>query len=82
MLSQTRVSIANRLLKRFNLRFPTLVLILGIMTLVNAVYPDFIPFIDEIVLALLTALFGMWKKRKPADYQEDSVKSGARNLDS
>jgi hypothetical protein len=29
--------------------------------------PDFIPFLDEIGLALLTVLFGMWKSRKTAN---------------
>ena len=70
MISPTRVSLATRLLSRFNLRFPALVLILGVLTLIDFVIPDFIPFIDEIGLALLTLLFGMWKNRKPAAYQE------------
>ncbi len=67
MISQTRVSVASRLLQRFNLRYPALVLILGILTLIDVIIPDFIPFIDEIGLALLTLLFGMWKNRKPVD---------------
>lgn len=80
MLAQTRVSFANRLLQRFNFRFPTLVLLLGTLTLVDFVIPDFIPFIDEIALALLTALFGMWKIRKPVHYQEGSGESEARDF--
>jgi hypothetical protein len=63
MFPPKRVSVAGRFLKRLNLRFPTLVLILGLVTLVDIFIPDFIPFIDEIVLALLTVLFGMWKSR-------------------
>jgi hypothetical protein len=64
MIAPYRVSALSRLLQRLNLRFPTLFLILGGLTLIDLVVPDFIPFIDEIGLALLTVLFGMWKDRK------------------
>jgi len=64
MNSSARVSIASRLLERFNLRFPALFLFLGILTLIDFLVPDFIPFADEIGLAIMTALFGMWKNRK------------------
>ncbi len=80
MRTQTRVTLINRFLKRFNLRFPTLVLLLGTLTLVDFVLPDFIPFIDEIVLALLTALFAMWRNRRPANYQEETGESGFRDF--
>jgi hypothetical protein len=62
-------SVTTRLLKKLNLRFPTLVLILGLLTLIDFVIPDFLPFVDEIGLAILTVLFGMWKNRKPANSQ-------------
>jgi hypothetical protein len=64
MTQPMRVSMAARLLDRFNLRFPTLVLILGLLTLADLLIPDFIPFADEIMLTILTILFGMWKNRK------------------
>ena len=76
MNPSTRASVASRLLKRLNLRFPTLVLILGLLTLIDLIIPDFIPFIDEIGLALLTVLFGMWKNRKPVSFQD-----GARDTE-
>jgi hypothetical protein len=76
MISPTRVSLAGRLLQHLNLRFPTLVLVLGILTLTDFVIPDFIPFIDEIGLALLTVLFGMWKNRRNADSQNSAGKEG------
>jgi hypothetical protein len=72
MTSSTRISIASRLLQRFNFRFPTLVLILGGLTLIDWLIPDAIPFIDEIGLALLTVLFGMWKARRPANHRDDA----------
>jgi hypothetical protein len=64
MISPARASVASRLLERMNLRFPTLFLLLGILTLIDFVVPDFIPFADEIGLAIMTALFGLWKNRK------------------
>ena len=64
MISLARTSVASRLLERMNLRFPTLFLLLGILTLIDFVVPDFIPFADEIGLAIMTALFGLWKNRK------------------
>jgi hypothetical protein len=70
MTSPAKVSIATRLLQRFNLRFPTLFLILGFLTLIDFLIPDPIPFIDEIGLALLTLLFGTWKNRKTVNYQD------------
>jgi len=64
-MSQTqRISAITNILSRFNLRFPVLFLILGILTLIDVFIPDFIPFLDEIGLALLTALFALWKNRK------------------
>ncbi len=70
MIPSTRSSLAARLLRNLNLRFPTLVLILGALTLIDFVIPDFIPFVDEIGLAILTMLFGMWKNRKPMNGRE------------
>jgi hypothetical protein len=64
MNQPTKVSFVARLLERLNLRFPTLFLILAVLTLIDFVIPDGIPFFDEIGLALLTVLFGMWKNRR------------------
>jgi hypothetical protein len=63
-VSPMRVSLASRLLGRLNLRFPGLFLILALVTLVDLLIPDFIPFVDEIGLALLTILLGTWKNRR------------------
>ena len=61
-----RVSLIGRLLQRLNLRFPSLFLLFAGLTLVDLLVPDVIPFADEIGLALLTLLFGLWKDRKRA----------------
>ena len=53
-----------RLLARLNLRFPVLFLLLAGVTAVDLVVPDFLPFVDEIFLALLTAIFGLWRNRR------------------
>ena len=66
-----------RLLARLNLRFPMLFLLLAGVTAVDLVVPDFLPFVDEIFLALLTAIFGLWKDRRtgagaaPIDVRRD-----------
>jgi hypothetical protein len=64
MVDPTRVSIADRIVRRLNLRFPALFLVFGLLTLFDLLIPDFIPFADEIGLTLLTLLFGSWKNRK------------------
>ena len=61
-----RRGIIQRLLGGLNLRFPGLFALLALVTLVDLVVPDFIPFVDEIVLALLTLIFGLWKERREA----------------
>ena len=53
-----------RLLARLNLRFPMLFLLLAAVTAADLVVPDLLPFVDEIFLALLTAIFGLWKDRR------------------
>lgn len=45
------------------LRFPTLLVITAILFGVSVAVPDFVPFIDEILLGLLTLLLARWKKR-------------------
>ena len=61
-----RKGIIEKLLGGLNLRFPGLFALLAAVTLLDVLVPDFIPFLDEIVLALLTALFGLWKDRRAA----------------
>ena len=44
------------------LRFRQLFFIAGGLFLLDLLVPDLIPFADEILLGLLTLLFGAWKK--------------------
>lgn len=41
-----------------NLRFPQLFLLVGALFLLDLFIPDLIPFVDEILLGLLTVLLG------------------------
>jgi hypothetical protein len=59
-------TVAQGLLGRFlsRLRFPTLFLILAGLFLLDFVVPDFVPFLDEILLGLLTAMFALIRNRR------------------
>ena len=46
------------------LRFPWLFAVTAVLFVVDVLVPDFIPFADEILLGLLTMLFGVWRKRR------------------
>ena len=59
-----RRGIIQRLLGGLNLRFPGLFALLAAVTLLDVLVPDFIPFVDEIILAILTMLFALWKDRR------------------
>ncbi len=62
--SVDRVSLLGRILQRLNLRFPSLFVLFAALTLADLVIPDVIPLADEIGLALLTLLLGLWKDRR------------------
>ncbi len=44
-------------------RFPQLLAITATLFIADVVLPDFIPFIDEIILGLLTLIFANLKKK-------------------
>ncbi|HVG03091.1 MAG TPA: DUF6116 family protein [Nitrospira sp.] len=62
--SAARVSLFGRILQRLNLRFPYLFVLFAALTLADIIIPDVIPLADEIGLALLTLLLGLWKDRR------------------
>ena len=59
-----RRGIIHRLLGGMNLRFPGLFALLATVFAFDLVVPDFIPFVDEIILAILTMIFALWKERR------------------
>jgi hypothetical protein len=48
------------------LRYPWVFVLLLVLFVADLVVPDPIPFVDEIVLALLTFLVGTWRTRRNA----------------
>lgn len=59
------------------LRFPYLAVLTGILFVANLFIPDAIPFLDEILLGLGTALFASWRKRNDDDKQQNAEPPGA-----
>ena len=57
------VSSVTRFARR--LRFPYLFALTLLVFIADAIVPDPIPFIDEILLALLTMMFGMLRRKSP-----------------
>ena len=56
------------------LQFPVLFGVTAVLFVVDFFVPDIIPFADEILLGLGTALFGSWKRRKePVPEKADSA---------
>jgi len=47
------------------LKFPQLFAVLLALFVFDLIFPDFVPFVDEILLGLGAALFGMWRERVP-----------------
>lgn len=56
--------IKNRIVRWLDsLRFPTLLLVAALLLLVDLFVPDVVPFVDEILLALVTVLLARIKRR-------------------
>ena len=55
-------ALLQRALRR--LRYPYLFVVLAVLFLLDLVVPDAIPFVDELVLGLLTMLVGSWRNRR------------------
>lgn len=55
-----------------NLRFPQLFVLVATLLVVDLIIPDLIPFVDEILLGLLTVLLG--SMRRPASDEPREIK--------
>ncbi|MCU7815621.1 MAG: hypothetical protein KZQ89_14005 [Candidatus Thiodiazotropha sp. (ex Lucinoma kastoroae)] len=49
------------------LRFRQLFLLTASLFVIDLLIPDLIPFVDELLLGLLTLLFGLWRKSNPVE---------------
>ncbi len=77
MTPKVMIGLINRFASR--LRFPQLFLFTAALFVLDVLVPDFIPFADEILLALGTILLGSWKDHRIADTQgEDPVEPKSR----
>lgn len=60
-----RAALVGWLVARFaTLRFPVLFAVSALLFGIDLVVPDVIPFADEILLGLATALFASWRRRR------------------
>ncbi len=60
-------SFLDRLTRRFNPK--QLMILTGLLFVADLFVPDPIPFIDELILGLLTYLFGMWAAQRKNENQ-------------
>lgn len=54
------------------LRFPWLFLLAALLFGVNVMIPDVIPFVDELLLGLVTLLLGRWRDRRKSGQDCDT----------
>ena len=45
-------------------RFPTLLMLTGGLFVLDVLVPDFVPFVDELLLGLGTLILARWKDRR------------------
>ena len=59
------------------LRFPTLFMVTATLFVANIFIPDPLPFVDEILLGLVTLMLGAWKDRD-GETEDANVETSAR----
>ena len=66
MFNKLKRMIQDRLLQfASRLRFPKLLALAAAVFVADLIFPDVIPFVDEILLGLITLLLAMLKRRDP-----------------
>ena len=58
------------------LRFPTLFVLIALLFAIDLIVPDFIPFVDEIILGLMTVVLGLLRERRSSDEPEAAERVG------
>jgi hypothetical protein len=54
------------------LRFPSLFILIALLFAIDLIVPDFIPFVDEIILGLVTVVLGLLRERRTDDQPEQA----------
>jgi hypothetical protein len=72
-----RKALIERIIPR--LKHPHLFLLLLVLLLIDMIFPDPLPFVDELVLALLTFLLGSWRTRREERPDETEPPGSAVN---
>ncbi|MHC4385260.1 MAG: DUF6116 family protein [Planctomycetota bacterium] len=54
------------------LRFPTLLAIAAVLFVADLAFPDALPFADELLLGVVTAVLASWKKRRGVEAAEEA----------
>jgi hypothetical protein len=73
----TPASLVERFLKNADqLRFRNLFFMVIGLFFVDLLLPDFIPFIDEIILGLLAIILANWKKERNQDKEAKVIEDG------
>ena len=62
------------------LRFPQLFGLFAALFFFDLIVPDLVPFADEILLGLGTALFGLWRERVPQRTPGEPVRPPTKNV--
>lgn len=70
------------MMQRFlgRLRFPQLFAVLAALWFADLIVPDLIPFLDELFLGVLTAMFGLWRKPESAAPIDAAGKPPIKNV--
>ena len=81
-MSKPHHPLSDALTKRASrLRFPKLFGLVMVLLVIDVLLPDFVPFIDEIILGLLAVLLGMLKDKARGHPASDSTQGNSRNPD-
>ena len=61
------------------LRFPQLFVISALLFFVDIVFPDMLPFVDELILGINTLMLASWRKSK--DHRPDQAETDVYTVD-
>ena len=56
------------------LRFPRLLVVTAVLFVIDLLFPDMVPFVDEILLGLISLLFASLRQRSRETSHKDEMK--------